>query len=775
MVETVPESANDDQGQKNNPSENQPGSTTSQNPNDSNVQTQGSQKPNRRQENPLSNFASYTYNLSLYMITPDAYDAFVLSGRKNLNVLNNADTRIGDNLTVRGGGAFLLAQSGGINNTTGSRANGFELDYYIDNLVIDTIPPNTSTRMSAGTTNITFNIIEPYGFSLVTNLLKASQQMEKYRGPLNPTKQMYILGIKFIGYDDQGRLLTGSEDFGGTLDPTNTGNGAVFEKYLDIEITEFKFRLDGKAVVYNVRAVARTDGALGTLRGFIKQSVKVSGPTVQEMLLGEKGLITALNALQQQYLDNGDIEEATTYAVEFDGPGAQAIAEASLITPNQNNEFSYTLSPNDVKSTEDSNELASFIATPNIFSAEISIVKQTSIAKVLEIIITRSTYLTDAMKILNSNATEPENGSLKTFFLGTKVNVAWFTVTPIVSNPRWDNKQNIWVYDITYKIRKYETPITLSPYVNPGIKYYGPHKKYDYWLTGNNREVISYESQFNNAFFTNIIAGAPESLQPANDTASVPIVVGSQSGGIKLGSVNGGQSLDFQNNFITTLYDPSATVTAKLQIIGDPDYINQGEVASVNTLFNKFYDSDSYTIAYGGGQTFIEINFYEGQDYDQGSGLFKINDKIVFYEQRNVESLVEGLSYQLLAVKHNFSAGKFTQILDLRLNNFSWAQLPDDFAARNTETAAPSGGRTADGTATGGDGIVQDKPPDQGPVNGDVNNSPTAPVQATIPVGNGDEVEDGDIVGINTPGFYDGDYDENGRDYDNRRGDPFGP
>ena len=43
----------------------------------------------KRLKNPLGNFSSYTYQLSLYMITPDAYEAFILSGRKNLNAINN--------------------------------------------------------------------------------------------------------------------------------------------------------------------------------------------------------------------------------------------------------------------------------------------------------------------------------------------------------------------------------------------------------------------------------------------------------------------------------------------------------------------------------------------------------------------------------------------------------------------------------------------------------------------------------------------------------------
>lgn len=776
----------DDQGSPQNPSQNQPGSTISETPSNSvNQQTPGKQTPGRRRQNPLSNFASYTYNLSLYMITPDAYDAFLESGRTNINVLSFLDDSIFEQgaPTNRGGGALLIAQSGGINNKQNARAPGFDLDYYIDDLEIQTIPPNSELKMSAGTTDVRFKITEPYGFSLISNLVRASKFIEQYVGrngqkaPLNPTKQFFILGIKFIGYDDNGKILTGSENLGGTLDPRADGTGSIFQKYIDIDIVEMKFKLDGKAVNYFVRAKARNDTGLGTLRGFTQKGVKISGPTVNEILNGERGLCTSLNQLQQQYKDNGDVEYAATYSIEFDGPNSESIANASLLVPNLNNDYSFTMSPNDVKTTEDSNELASFVATPNVFSAEYSVLKDTPIVQIIELVISRSQYLLDAMKKINANSKQPENNSLKTFNQGSRTDIAWFSTVPVLTNPRWDGKQKLWVYDITYKIRRYETPIVLTPYVNPGISYYGPHKVYDYWLTGNNNEVVSYEQEFNNTYFQNVIAGAPEGLQGVevdNAVDDTPIRVGSSTGGNKQGSVNGGQNQDFQNTYLTSLVDPNATVNAKITILGDPDYINQGEVESVNTVFNKYYAQDGTTISYGGGQVIIEINFYEGQDYNDNTGLFKINDKIVFYQQRNVDDLVDGLSYLVYKVDHKFAGGKFTQTLHCKLNNFAFVNRGGEGTARSGEQAAPSSGQTADGTPTAGNGLTKDEPIPQGAVDDGTVSSPTAPGQGTVPTTNGGQVEDEEYFGTNPPPFYD-DYENGGREFPIGGPGPFGP
>ena len=84
-----------------------------------------------RMSNPLSKFSSYTYQLSLYMLSPDAYNQYSAGFLGKTLFTSGPD----------GGpsvGARLIAQSGGANRDlkTDVRAPGFELDYYIDNLKI---------------------------------------------------------------------------------------------------------------------------------------------------------------------------------------------------------------------------------------------------------------------------------------------------------------------------------------------------------------------------------------------------------------------------------------------------------------------------------------------------------------------------------------------------------------------------------------------------------------------------------------------------------------
>ena len=286
-----------------------------------NINGSADAKPGKRLKNPLGQFASYTYQISLYMITPDAYDAFVLSGRKNINAFRDSNaTFINENGDPEAaqGGAFLIAQSGGINNTTDDRAPGFNFDYGIDNLTFATSVGAEENGTSTNTTDIKFNITEPYGFSFITKLKAANQSLAAYaqsngnNTPQNPLRNFYILGVRFYGYDQNGTLLTGNENFaGGLLDPNAQGTqGGLFTKYWDIQINKMNFKIDGKAVIYSAEASILTTQTACTLkRGMINHDTSITANTVDEAL-GK--LFKTLNDQEQALVQNGSKGIANT-------------------------------------------------------------------------------------------------------------------------------------------------------------------------------------------------------------------------------------------------------------------------------------------------------------------------------------------------------------------------------------------------------------------------------------------------------------------------------
>ena len=132
--------------------------------------TTGQDAPGIRLQNPLGNFASYTYQLSLYMITPDAYEAFIQSGRRDINAFKD--------ISNTGNGAFLIAQSGGIDSLGKTkRAPGFDLDLFIDDLKIKNVISPNKTGSEVNIFEMSFTITEPYGFSFLTKLRNAASTL----------------------------------------------------------------------------------------------------------------------------------------------------------------------------------------------------------------------------------------------------------------------------------------------------------------------------------------------------------------------------------------------------------------------------------------------------------------------------------------------------------------------------------------------------------------------------------------------------------------------
>ena len=107
------------------------------------------------------------------MITAPAYEAFVASGRRNINLFGEQIATTTDQRAEAGrNGAFLIAQSGGIGGSD-QRPPGFEYDYYIDGLSFKHYVNSTATGSQVSATTYKFQITEPYCFSLLTKLRKA--------------------------------------------------------------------------------------------------------------------------------------------------------------------------------------------------------------------------------------------------------------------------------------------------------------------------------------------------------------------------------------------------------------------------------------------------------------------------------------------------------------------------------------------------------------------------------------------------------------------------
>lgn len=246
------------------------------------------------QPNVLDQYASYTYGISWYLLTPEQYNQL---STPNFN----------------SGSWSLLIQSGGAPAT--QRNQFFPNDYYFDDLEIETFLMGKGTNMSTNGMEIKFKVVEPNGITLIQNLYKAvvaayknssaasvatatgtasefaasgTPAANQTNGIPNYGAAQYCLTIEFYGYDSNGNLVapaTGQYSSNGQL--SNTNPQAVIKKYYPFIIQNITFRTVANAIEYNVTASCIPYSTAGSQsRGTIPFSFQLSGQTVSQILQG---------------------------------------------------------------------------------------------------------------------------------------------------------------------------------------------------------------------------------------------------------------------------------------------------------------------------------------------------------------------------------------------------------------------------------------------------------------------------------------------------------
>jgi hypothetical protein len=234
--------------------------------------------------NVLDAYASYTYAITWYLLTPDQYNEMTISQKKNCASWQ---------LLMQSGGA--PTQQAGATSTSSTATAGrnqfFSNDYYMDDLEIDSLVPLKGTGAANTATNIKFRVTEPNGITLLENLYKAVSTLYKQK---NVSKQanypmaQYCLAVRFYGYNDNGELVTiSSRSAGGSGNLTDSQ--AVVEKFYPFVITNIKFRIPKDRVVeYEVEGKPIPHFYNKSQdRGTIPFAFELVGETVDQVLRGK--------------------------------------------------------------------------------------------------------------------------------------------------------------------------------------------------------------------------------------------------------------------------------------------------------------------------------------------------------------------------------------------------------------------------------------------------------------------------------------------------------
>jgi hypothetical protein len=622
--------------------------------------------------NLLARLASMTYSVSIYLLNDNEYGQLLAQNRK---VLPNARA--------------LIIQSGGIPQGDitgkGTRNPYFDVDFYIDDLVINNLVAGPAGVGAHTATTLDFTIVEPYGITFLPRLKAAVQNNIGATGPVNELSQNFLMVIRFYGYDDQGLLLSGS-----TLGVKETGSdtNSIVEKWIPFQITDLNFKIASKVTEYKVKAVVvDSNVAFSTLDATIPFNFELTSNTVQDLLNGQStlvsagavsdanqsdaetarlnrqagsaappkasaipekktfagGLCNALNQHEQDLVRREGYEIANRYVIELeDVPG---LRDATIARPGRDDKNTSAMNKNQDAAAKYLSSKSSYQKDQKNFG----VVAGTQIVQLIDLVMRTSSYITSQQNIIF----DPKTGAA---IEQTPVStVQWYRIRSECRPLGYDRKRRGIAYEIRYIISRYQINDPRNAYF-PNARFRGAHKIYNYWFTGLNTEVLDFNIDVNSQFFMTI-GNDGKSVDPAPNAQYIERRAFQARPGqtTQPGSNEAGMPAA---NLADRIYSPIDVAQVTLDILGDPDWIQQSEVFYKGIDLKPFVQDGS--VNYDSSEVLFVVNFNPVSDYDLSTGVMdsqKRNDNSSgLFAARPQQDI-----FRATEVQSNFRQGRFTQ------------------------------------------------------------------------------------------------------------------
>lgn len=508
--------------------------------------------------NELEPFTSMSVIIELAVLTLDEIYDPINTYRKNGP----------ENVILRSGGGLGESKV----TTEYEKVLGTRLEYFIDDIEMDSIiAPNSRTTVTNATT-MRFSVLEPYSMGMFLQTIHHAAEKIGLKSHLEAT---YLLTIKFKGFD---------ENNNSQIAPYST-------RMIPIRLTNVIFNVDASGSKYEVEAIAANDIAFDDNVQKVKTDIRITGRTVSELLQsGAESLSRVINDRQLELENKGQVSSADQIVIMF--PKTKDVANP--VQEENTGRQGATSNTDDAYDTQSSLDTfyqsvtgISDAVAPDSFSSYLRSVSnkvetRSRIGQAIKTFAESPTNINKigTHKILESfdapghkplgkpaNAYDIESGTYKrdgvelqasqenrifTFKRGTKIQeiieeivisstygkglagqleniqennglVNWFRIEaqvfPIPDNKNIDRVGRIpkvYVYKVVpYKVHhsKFKAPTA------PGVGYdklkTEAAKEYNYIYTGANKDILDLEVQFNYQFFTPL--SADRNSNSAND------------------------------------------------------------------------------------------------------------------------------------------------------------------------------------------------------------------------------------------------------------------
>ena len=606
--------------------------------------------------NQLNALASYTYQISIYMCTPDQFNILLGGSVRNVNGLScilssGGQPMASPNYSTLESIYNKKDYSGEPGGAT--RNKYFDFDYFINNLRLTGIFAGKDGQ-TTNTTNFSFTITEPFGFTFFRRLKEAWADLLP-GGPVEFDKHQYLMVIRFYGYDEQGTPM--SPDQSGHQSPTSDP-GSLTERFIPFTFTEARTQVKSQGVEYQCKGVVRSEGQK---RSTIPFNLELAGASLEDIFNGPskklpdskapapnlsaakqgaatvtQGIVPALNE-HQRLLVGKSQDHPDTYKVTFE-PGSK-IGEYKIRPPGESNSQSPMNKPGS-RPKPDAGSVDKNAKTMQIIAG-------TQLSRVIAQAILGSEYIyaQQLWQIIDGKPVQNPSANPIT---------SWFHISTRYKMGKWDTKRNDYAYDIEYIITPKQISLVSNQYFNPG-SFKGVHKKYNHWFTGQNTDIIQFEQNINSSYYTTFDSQVPTPT-PASDTGSstfAPAYEASNQGGNKGSGNAAGSAVALLNSY-------ADWARSTMTIVGDPDFIQQSEVFDRPDLSLDSFMPDG-SINFDSGEVLYEVLFKTIEDFKENTGEF----------ERIELTGTPGLIYQLNSITSIFKDGSFTQELQGTQKSYS--------------------------------------------------------------------------------------------------------
>jgi hypothetical protein len=509
--------------------------------------------------NLLHAYASYTYSLSLH----------VLSGSDYTSMMNNPGEYVPTNVLIASAGRRGA-------NADMARNAIFNEDFFFDKLELETVIGLNAQAKNSNAIHLSFTLIEPYGMTLINRLLALSE-LTNLNVNGNYVALPYLLVIDFFGYDDDGipEKITG------------------ITKYIPIRLLTLGMKVSQKGAEYNITAVPFNHQAFSETIVTVPFKLEVAASNISDYFLADPGPQATARAAedakkiedvtnkqklvekqQASLIKQRDSAQKGINAIDKSGVDADRTTDTrkelnatiantnkqleTLKNPTSAEVLSFTgafnawklqqvkdqqadyadqilfrIDPEIAKGKFPNMENVSLASTKMTKSkdlqqnkatdagfkgdtiSQMTIGQGTSVLEVINLAIKNSTYIYDQVidpAKIKINATELKAKLSKP--------LNWFKVIPRVELGQYDNKRNDFQKTVTYQIISSTVVNTKSEDAPQG----GPKeyvKDYQYIFTGKNYDVLNFDLKFDTLYWCAKTANpaSQESVrQAANET-----------------------------------------------------------------------------------------------------------------------------------------------------------------------------------------------------------------------------------------------------------------